>query len=170
VWATHVIECVRVIVCVSVCVYVCVALIQQAYQVSISPTFYEQLIHTNMCCTAFPYLHFGFVIIWQTNIGSKAARKVLVKLTTGGCWWCWSSRPFCKTWPCFFEHRLRTRLVVERFGAQRELEEQRKLLLLLLPRHWWALLLRHISSNNHAAPLKNSHRQSYRSKSEKVRH
>jgi len=32
---------------------------------------------------AFLYLQFGFVIFWQKNIGSKAARKMLMKLTPG---------------------------------------------------------------------------------------
>jgi hypothetical protein len=36
-----------------------------------------------VCCTAFPYLHFGFVIFWQNNTGTKAAPKMLVKLTAG---------------------------------------------------------------------------------------
>jgi len=51
--------------------------------VSISPTFYEQLLHTKVICKAFMYLQFGFVICWQKEIGAKAARKMLVKLTAG---------------------------------------------------------------------------------------
>jgi len=53
--------------------------------VSISPTFYDQLFHTKAFSTAFLYLQVGFVIFWQKNIGEKAARKMLVKLTTGQC-------------------------------------------------------------------------------------
>jgi len=29
------------------------------------------------------YLQFGFVILWQKNIGAKATRNMLMKLTTG---------------------------------------------------------------------------------------
>jgi len=32
---------------------------------------------------AFLCLHFGYDIFWQQNIGAKAARKILMKLTTG---------------------------------------------------------------------------------------
>jgi len=32
---------------------------------------------------AFLYLQFGFVIFWRNNFGTKAARKILVKLTKG---------------------------------------------------------------------------------------
>jgi hypothetical protein len=28
-------------------------------------------------------VHFGFVVFWQKDIGEKAARKMLMKLTTG---------------------------------------------------------------------------------------
>jgi hypothetical protein len=49
--------------------------------VSISPTFHEQLFNANVFFKAFLYLQFGFVIFWQKNIGAKAARKTLVKLT-----------------------------------------------------------------------------------------
>jgi len=34
-------------------------------------------------CAAFFYLLFGFVNFWRKNISAKAARKMLVKLTTG---------------------------------------------------------------------------------------
>jgi len=34
-------------------------------------------------CIAFLYLQFGFVIFRQKEIGAKAARKMLVKLTKG---------------------------------------------------------------------------------------
>jgi len=53
------------------------------YQASISSTFYMWLFHTKVFCAAFLYLQFGFVIFWHKNIGAKAARKMLVKLTTG---------------------------------------------------------------------------------------
>jgi len=32
----------------------------------------------------FLYLHIGFENIWQKNIGTKAARKMLMKSTIGG--------------------------------------------------------------------------------------
>jgi hypothetical protein len=47
-------------------------------QVSISPIFYEQLFHTNVFCAAFYVL-----TIWQKDYGTKAAHKILVKLTPG---------------------------------------------------------------------------------------
>jgi len=50
---------------------------------SISLTFYEQLLGTKMFSSAFLYLHFGFVIFWQNNIDSKTACKMLVRLTLG---------------------------------------------------------------------------------------
>ena len=53
------------------------------WQVSISPTFYEQLFCTKVFWAAFLYLHCRFVIFWCKEIGAKAARKMLVKLTTG---------------------------------------------------------------------------------------
>ncbi len=37
-----------------------------------------------MFCAAFCYLEFGFVILNENNIGTKADRKILVKLTK--CW------------------------------------------------------------------------------------
>ena len=52
-------------------------------QVSISPKFYEHLFCTSVFCTAFKCLQFGFVIFWQKEVGAKAARKMLVKLTLG---------------------------------------------------------------------------------------
>jgi len=51
--------------------------------VSISPTFYDQLFGL-VFFAAFLYLQFGFVIFWQNNIGIKADRKMLLKLTKGG--------------------------------------------------------------------------------------
>jgi hypothetical protein len=50
---------------------------------SISPIFYKQLFHTKVFCTAFLSLQFGFVIFWQKDFGTKAAHKMLVKLTPG---------------------------------------------------------------------------------------
>jgi len=52
-------------------------------KVSISSTFYAQFFCTKVFCPAFIYLWFGFVIFWIKNIGPKAARKMLMKLTTG---------------------------------------------------------------------------------------
>jgi hypothetical protein len=61
--------------------------------VSISPTFYEQLLRQNPfakklqtqiakdLCTAFKRLQFGFVIFWRRDFGTKGAHKMLVKLT-----------------------------------------------------------------------------------------
>jgi hypothetical protein len=51
--------------------------------VSISPKFNEQLFRTKVFCAAFMCLQFGFVIFWQKDFGTKAAHKMLVKLTTG---------------------------------------------------------------------------------------
>jgi len=48
----------------------------------ISQTFYEHFLCTKVFGTAFLYLLFGFVDFWHKNIGAKAARKMLVKLTT----------------------------------------------------------------------------------------
>jgi len=39
-----------------------------------SPTFFEQLFHAKVICTAFLYSQFGFVFYWQKNISKKAAR------------------------------------------------------------------------------------------------
>ena len=52
-------------------------------QVSISLTFYEQLFCTKVFCAAFMCLHFGLEIFWLKELNAKAARKMLVKLTTG---------------------------------------------------------------------------------------
>jgi len=49
--------------------------------VSISPTFYEELLPTNVICAAFMCLQNGFVTFWQKEISAKAAYKMLVKLT-----------------------------------------------------------------------------------------
>jgi len=40
---------------------------------------------TNTLCAAFPKLQFGFIIFCQEKIGSKAARKMLMKLTGREC-------------------------------------------------------------------------------------
>ena len=53
------------------------------YQVSILPTFYEQLFCTKDFRAAFMYLHCRFKLFRRKEIGAKAARKMLVKLTTG---------------------------------------------------------------------------------------
>ncbi len=50
--------------------------------VSISSTFYVSHFCTKVFCAVLLYLQFGFVILWQNNIGAKAARKMLMKLTT----------------------------------------------------------------------------------------
>ncbi len=50
---------------------------------SISPTFYEQLVNMQVFFTPFLYLQFDFVIFWQKNISVKAAWKILTKLSTG---------------------------------------------------------------------------------------
>jgi hypothetical protein len=51
--------------------------------VPISPIFYEQLFHMKVFCTAFMRLQLGFVIFWQNDFGTKAAHKMLVKMTPG---------------------------------------------------------------------------------------
>jgi hypothetical protein len=38
-------------------------------------------------CASFMYLQFGFVILWRKDFGTKAAHKMLVKLTPGGRNW-----------------------------------------------------------------------------------
>ena len=48
---------------------------------SISPTIYEQLFHTKVFGAAFLYLHYRFKLFRRKEIGAKAARKMLVKLT-----------------------------------------------------------------------------------------
>ena len=52
-------------------------------QVSISPTFYEQLFRTKDFRAAFLYLHCRFKLFRRKEFGAKAARKMLVKLTQG---------------------------------------------------------------------------------------
>ncbi len=51
-------------------------------QVSILSSYYAQLFHTKVLCLAFLCLQFGFKFFWQENISAKAARKMLMKLTT----------------------------------------------------------------------------------------
>jgi hypothetical protein len=51
---------------------------------SMSPILYKQLFHTKVLCAPFMCLQFGFVIFWQKEFGTKAALKMLVKLTPGG--------------------------------------------------------------------------------------
>jgi len=50
-------------------------------KVSILSTFYLQLFHIKVYFEAFLWLQFGFVIFCCKNIGKKAARKLLMKLT-----------------------------------------------------------------------------------------
>ena len=50
-------------------------------QVSISPTFYEQLFRTKDLRAAFLYLHCRFKLFRRKEIGAKAACKMLVKST-----------------------------------------------------------------------------------------
>ena len=54
-----------------------------AYQVSLSPTFYELLFCMKVFWTAYMCFQFQFAFFWQKEIGKKAAHKMLVKLTTG---------------------------------------------------------------------------------------
>ena len=51
-------------------------------QVSISSTFYEQHLCTKVFCTALLCLQFEFIIFCQKEIGTKAARELLVKLNS----------------------------------------------------------------------------------------
>ncbi len=46
------------------------------------PTFYMQPFYLKMFCAAFLCMQFGFVILWQKNIGAETAHKMLMKLTT----------------------------------------------------------------------------------------
>ncbi len=52
----------------------------------VSCQFYQHFSNSFLCKScffAFMSLQFGFVIFWHKKIGTKAARKMLVKLTTG---------------------------------------------------------------------------------------
>jgi len=51
---------------------------------SISSAFSACIFGVKTFCAAFLYLQFGFVIFRQKNIGAKAARKMLMILTTDG--------------------------------------------------------------------------------------
>ena len=64
---------------------------------SILPTIYEQLFCTKVFWAAFLYLHCRFKLFRRKEIGAKAARKMLVKLTPCGKSSTWCSRQ-CK-WP-----------------------------------------------------------------------
>ncbi len=65
-----------------------------AGEMSISPTFYEQLFRTKVFCTAFLELQFGFVIFWGKIIGAKVACKTMMKLTKGFYFLSLNSMPF----------------------------------------------------------------------------
>ncbi len=52
---------------------------------SISPTLYARLFRNKVSREALLYLDLRFVHIWRKNIGAKAARNILVKLTLGFC-------------------------------------------------------------------------------------
>ncbi len=51
------------------------------FLVSISPTFYARLFRTKVLREAFLYWNWRFLLFWRKNIGAKAARNILVKLT-----------------------------------------------------------------------------------------
>jgi hypothetical protein len=51
---------------------------------SISPTFYARLFRTKVLHKTFLNLDLRFVLFWRKNIGAKAARMMLVKLTQEG--------------------------------------------------------------------------------------
>ena len=60
---------------------------------------------TQVFCEAFLYLQFGFVFFWHKEIGAKAARKMLVKLTTDR-----SDRTgVANTWLAPWEEKVRVR-------------------------------------------------------------
>ncbi len=65
---------------------------------SISPTFYEQLFHMKVLCTAILYLKFGFKLLWRKTIDGKAAFTMLVILTIGIVPLKWSSM-VQRAWP-----------------------------------------------------------------------
>jgi hypothetical protein len=41
----------------------------------------QAVFYTKVLCAPFMCLQFGFVIFWQKDFGTKAAHKMLVKLT-----------------------------------------------------------------------------------------
>jgi hypothetical protein len=45
--------------------------------------FYHHFMSSFLCCATSLHKHFGFIIFWQNYIGTKAAPKMLVKLTAG---------------------------------------------------------------------------------------
>jgi len=49
---------------------------------SISQTFFEQFFQTKVFSTSFSLLTIWLYILWQKNIGAKATRKMIMKLTT----------------------------------------------------------------------------------------
>ena len=53
------------------------------YGRSISPTFYDQLFYPKVFCAAFLCLHLGLNFFYRKEISTKAACKLLVKLTYG---------------------------------------------------------------------------------------
>ncbi len=67
---------------------------------SISPIFYEQLFHTKVLDAAFMCLQFGFLIFWRKDFGTKAAHKMLVKLTPVGSFLRtpWLAKPVKRMW------------------------------------------------------------------------
>ncbi len=50
---------------------------------SISPTCYARLFQMKVLRKTFLFLDFRFVLFWRKNIGAKASRILLVKLTPG---------------------------------------------------------------------------------------
>jgi hypothetical protein len=64
-------------------------------------------------CEVFFYLKIGFVIFWQKNIGTKAARKMLVKLTAG---------PLPRVRPLLHAHGSLERHLLRRLRATQETE------------------------------------------------
>ncbi len=55
----------------------------EAIMMSISPIFFEQPFCTKVICAASMCLQFWFVLFWRKDFGTKAAHKMLVKLTLG---------------------------------------------------------------------------------------
>jgi len=67
--------------------------------VSISQKCYVQLFCTKVLCAPFLYLHFGFVIFLQKNIGAKAALQNVDEID----YW-------CQFYPTFYEQFLRAQI------------------------------------------------------------
>jgi len=57
---------------------VCKMLIEIYKRCQFPPALYASLFHTKVLWAAFIYLHFGFEIFWQKNIGAKAFCKMLM--------------------------------------------------------------------------------------------